>query len=321
MVSPRQCLIGVLCVAMALCGCAANPSRPREEGAAQRLVTPWLTLTGGMLAPATEPHGIPQLKGTPPVFRPFVSPVSVGMSAGEVYVVDAGASTVFRVDLAMNLMTPLKGIFVDRTTRLRVGPELSLYVLDVAQRRAVRLSRSGQVLTSYIDVNLARPVDVAIEEKGTHVLVADGVYGQIVAFHPLGRAAFVVHLRADERNRVLTINHFALGTDGIYISDASCACVARVARDGTVLETFGHQLISQAGPIAVDRHQRVFVADHFDRSIKVFWHGKLVETVSGAAAGLLQLTDLSVSGTTLGVADAGAARVHLMQIKPPPPGP
>ena len=185
----------------------------------------------------------------------------------------------------------------------------------------MRLSRSGQVLTSYADVNLARPVDIAVEEKGTHVLVADGVYGQIVAFHPLGRAAFVVHLRADERNRVLTINHFALGADAIYISDASCACVARVARDGTVLETFGHQLISQAGPIAVDRHQRVFVADHFDRSIKIFWHGKLIETVSGTATGVLQLTDLSVSGTTLAVADAGAARVHLMQIKPPPPGP
>ena len=321
MVSARRRLISALSVAMLLCGCATDPSRPRQDGAAQRIVTPWLTLTGGMLAPATEPHGIPRPRGAAPVFRPFVSPVSVGISAGEIYVVDAGASTVYRVDLAMNLMTPLTGIFADRTTRLRVGPELSLYILDVAQRRAVRLSRSGQLLASYVDVNLGRPVDIAVEEKGTHVLVADGLHRQMVAFHPLGRAAFVVHLRGDERNRVLSIDHFALGTDAIYISDASCACVARVARDGAVLETFGHQLISQAGPIAVDRHQRVFVADHFDRSIKVFWHGKLVETVSGAAAGVLQLTDLALTGTTLAVADAGTARVHLMQIKPPPPGP
>ena len=290
---------------------SAGPAAPRGE---VPLLSLRQTLTGALFTPNVEPTGLPRPGSTPPAYRPFVNPVSAAISASDVYVADAAARTIYRYDLAMNIMAPLKGAAADTATRLRIGPDQSVYALDIPRRRVVQYARNGQTLATFSDVNLSRPVDVAVEENGSAVLVADGVYRQLVGFHPLGRGSFLVPLKPDGRNRVMSVGHIALAADALYVSDLACACVARVARDGTILETFGHQELAQPGPIAADRYGQVFVADQLDASIKVYRGGRLVHTFAGRAAGITQVSDLALNGATLVVADAAGSRVHLIQI-------
>jgi hypothetical protein len=203
--------------------------------------------------------------------------------------------------------------------RLAVGADFSLYVIDPAGRRILRFGRNGQLLATYADgVNLTRPIALAVDDVRGQVFVADGLYPQLIAFHPLGRAAEVIVLRGDERNRVLGITALALTRDAIHISDPLCRCVAVVARDGVVRATYGHHDIGQPGAIAIDRHQRVFVADVFDRSIKVFVGGRLIDHIPANALGVREVSDLSVSESRLVIADGAGARVVVMRIVPPP---
>lgn len=314
------------CVVMALAGCAVSPDGAPGKGAGaasgeQRLATPWLTLTGARFAQAADAGGTPSLRSGPLAYQRFISPSAVAALGNELYIVDAGAGAVFRFDLALSAMTPVKGVAAHTSTQLFVASDFSLYALDVQNRRVLQFARSGQLLATFGDnVNLARPVDVVVDEARGLVLVADGVFNQIVAFHPLGRASHVIHLRGDERNRVLSIAALAVGADALYVSDPACRCIARVARDGAVLDTFGHHAIGQPGPLAVDRYGRVFVVDRFDRSLKVFARGRLVASVTAASLGLLQLSDLWIYDGWLVIADAAGARVELMRLAPPAEG-
>jgi len=314
------------CLALLLAGCIVGAPGASGDAVAPRsgrpLVTPWLSLTGARLAPAADATGTPSLGSGPLAFHRFVHPTSAAVHGNDVYIADSGAGAVFRFDIALGAMTPLKGIQAHGTTRVFAAGDFSLYVLDAQNRRVQRFARSGQLLATYGDgINLVRPVDIAVDDADGRVLVADGAFNQLVAFHPLGRASYVVPLRGNERNRVLSIGAIAIGRDALYVSDPACRCIARVARDGTVLDTFGHQVIGQPGALAVDRHRRVFVADRFDRSLKVFMDGRLIFNLPAAALGLQQVGDLRISEDQLALADGAGARVELLRIAPPQQAP
>ena len=54
-------------------------------------------------------------------------------------------------------------------------------------------ARSGQLPGSFSDdLNLGCPVDVALDETRGRMLVADAMYNHLAAFHPLGRASYVI---------------------------------------------------------------------------------------------------------------------------------
>lgn len=311
-------LLGVAFFLWLSAGCASAPTgAPAREPAARQLASPWFTLTGARLAARTDATGTPALPSGAAPFTRLIHPVSVAAFGNDVYIADSGAARVYRFDFALNAMAALPGVSAHPGTRLAVGRDFSLYVLDPPGRRVLQFARSGRLLATFDDsVNLGRPVAIVADEASGLVLIADGLYNQIVAFHPLGRASYVIALRGDERNRVLRIGGFALGSDALYLSDPLCRCVARVARDGMVLDTFGHHQIGQPGAIAIDRHQRVFVADLFNSSLKVFLRGSLIHDLPAAALGVAQINDLWISEDFLFVADGVGARVVALRLAP-----
>ncbi len=73
----------------------------------------------------------------------LVRPVAVAARDGDVYVADAGAGVLYRVDLASQQFVRVLGVRVDEGTRLAIGVDRVLHVLDRAARRIVRLSPGG----------------------------------------------------------------------------------------------------------------------------------------------------------------------------------
>lgn len=288
--------------------------------AAGEVLVPEDTYEAERLAQAADLTGTPLPGAGPLVLRRFVFVASAAALDTDLYVADVGTAAVFRLERGLRLMTRIPGVAARPGTRVLAGPDQSLYVLDTQSRRVLRLSRAGQLLASYAaGVDLARPVDLALEEPSGTVLVADGAYVQIVAFHPLGGAARVVTLRGDERHRVSSIAGLAAGAEALYVSDPACGCIARLARDGRVLDTFGHRELSQPGPIAVDRHGRVFVADRFDRTLKMFVAGRLAGRWSAASLGLGALEDVRIAHDRITLAGGTSARVAVLRIREPAP--
>lgn len=282
-----------------------------------RVLVPLLTLAGARLVPAADRTGTPlPFSGAAP-FTPFIHPVAAAMSGNDVYIADSGAGRVLRFDLATNVMAAVHSAPVAPGIRFVVGSDFSLYVLDKPRSRVLKLGRNGELLATYSDSqNLVQPTAIAIDDARGEVLVADQLYRHIVAFHPLGGASRVIYPRGDERNRVLSITAIALGRDAIHISDPLCRCVAVIARDGAVRATYGHHEIGQPGAIAIDRHDRVFVADAFDRSVKVFAAGRLIDDVPALALGIREISDLTVYESRLVIADGAGARVAVLRIAP-----
>lgn len=311
-------------MAFALSGCAGNvpggAAGSTPAGVVDDVIAPWMTIDGARLAAAPDATGTPSLQAAPLVFRRFLHPAAAALYGNDIYIVDSGAGVAYRFDITMNAMTPVKGVPAQPTTRVLVGGDYSLFVLDARNRRVLRYARNGALLAIYADdLNLARPVDIAFDETRNVLLVADGVYNHLVAFHPLGRASYAVPLRASERDRVHSVGGVAAGADAWYVSDPACRCIVRAAPDGAVLATFGHQQIGMPGALAVDRYGRVYVADRLDNSLKLFVGDRLVRTIAAPALGVRQVSDLRIAGESLVIADALGLRAVLLRLTRPRP--
>ena len=302
--------------------CAAGPpdaGRPVSgQTVSDAVLAPWMSIDGARVARAADATGTPSLAAGPPTFHRFVHVASAATFGNDLYVADSGAAAVFRLDLGSMIMTRVPVVTARFDTRLLVEEDDSLYVLDSQTRRVLRFARSGQLLATYAaGPDLGSPVGVAVARPGGAVFVADGLYNQIVAFHPLGGGARVLTLRATGRDRVQSIAALAAGADALYASDPACGCIVRMAWDGSLLDAFGHGVLAQPGPIAADRFGRIYVADAFHRSLHVFVEGRLVRTRPAASFGLGRLDDVKIAGDNLVLADGQMARVELLRILPP----
>lgn len=310
------------CAALLLGACAAGPPEAVRhasgEPAPGAVLAPWMMVEGARVAKAADATGTPMVAAGPLTYHRFIHVASAALFGNDLYVADSGAAAVFRMDLGSQLMTRVPAVVARPDSRLLVDEDDSLFVLDASARRVSRFARSGRLLATYAaGFDLGKPVGVAVGRPAGMVYVADGLYHQIVAFHPLGGGARVLTRHAAGPGRVQSIAGLAAGVDALYASDPACGCIARVAWDGAVLGTFGHGLLAQPGPIAADRFGRVYVADGFQRSLHVFVEGRQVDTRTAASFGLGRLDDVKIAGDNVVLADGHMARVVLLRVLPP----
>ena len=307
--------------ALALATCAApEPSRSdtQRRAAPERLLVPLQVIAHARLAPAVDRTGLPSLRSGVAPLTAFVHPTAVAAAGNDLYVVDAGARRLYRLDMTLAAMALVDAAPVVPGMRIAVGHDFSLYVLDPPHRRVLRVSRDGRVIATYADsANLARPTALAVDDVHGQVIVADHVFNLLVAFHPLGGARQLIPMRGDERNRVMSIGAIALNAGAILVSDPLCRCVQVVDRGGVVRASFGHGELGQPGPLAADRHGRVFIVDQFANSLKIFAAGRLVHDAPAAALGLAQVTDLAVTEDRLVIVDGVGARIAMLRVAPP----
>ncbi len=248
-------------------------------------------------------------------YQPLVRPASASGQGENLYIADIGSGNLYHYDSAQNAMIALPGVRAQIGMRVRVAGDHSIYVLDARARRIQQYSRTGEAIASYgDDVNLGRAVDLALDTARGRVLVADAMYNQLVAYHPLGRASYSLPLRANGGERVLGIAGIAVGGDTIYLSDPLCRCVVRVTPEGAIAGRFGARELSQPGALAVDREARVYVVDSFDGTLKVFFADEWLATLRPEELGLKEISDVSVQDGWITLADGAGARVQVMRI-------
>ena len=287
---------------LAFGGCESTPREPARYSS----LTPGPVIRGGLLGAAGP-------------FTPLRGPVAVAAMGPDVYVADAGLGMLLRADQVANRLTPFGPRGVQPGTRLAAAVDGSLYVLEPAGRRLQRFARDGRLLQTFpVDPTIASLRDLALDPARGRILGADALNRQLVAFRPLGTSSELLPLHGEPRYQVASFDALAVAPDALYALDARCRCIARLAFDGQVLATFGHERLVKPERIAADRYGRLFVADAGDRTIKAFRDGTLEETIQNASLGLLEATDLIHADGWLYVADAPGSQVRMLRVQPPP---
>ena len=164
---------------------------------------------------------------------------------------------------------------------------------------------------------LGQPTDVALDAARGRVLVADGLYRQLVAFDGAGGGAWsVVALRGEPPLAARALSRIAAGPNALYAADPEAGAVLIVAPDGPVT---GRIALPAPGPIdglAVDGAGRLFVADGRGRELRVFAQGRQLQSIGYRTLRVMQIADLRIADGVLWIADPASARVEAWRILP-----
>lgn len=301
----RFCAELGIAAALMLTGCATSVAMPNSADRGE-LLQPLTELTGAR--PGALATGLAGRDD----YVLLRYPTAVSARGNDVYLVDAGLRRIFRYDRSQQTLARFTTLTPDAGTRVYAAPDLSVYVIDPAREQVLHFTRDGTPLPSLSSTgNLARPVSVAADEVGGRVLVADGLYDQIVVFNGLGRPLSVI-----KPQQVRAVAAIALGPDGIYVVDRLARQVVVLERDGTFRHAFGAGDLSEPGTIAVSRDNLVFIGDNFDHTVKVYRDGFLVSKAGGAPGSFSGIAGLAVDGSLLYVTDSQNARMQIMLISP-----
>lgn len=293
-------------LALATLAHGAAPAAPRCATTAP-VLSSWRTLHGALLERG------PDLRPAP-VFQIFMAPVALAARGNWLWVADAGQRKVFLLDQARPVMFAVPDYLAQAVTAMLAGPDLSLYVADSAARRVLRFGFDGRPLPGYADAaRLAGPVGLALDQAHANLLVADKLYRQVLVFGSLGTLREVVQPEAAR-----SIDAMAQGPDGLYLVDRVQRQVLVTGADGAARYAFGQGTLGMPGQIAVDRHNRVFVSDELDQTIKVYADGALIDAGQGSSkARFVQIAGLALDQDILYVADRANGRIVLLRIAPP----
>jgi sugar lactone lactonase YvrE len=313
----RRGAVGAVAAAAAvaaLAGCAAaiDAARPAPANSSA-LLTPWRVVDGGFLAAPRPLTGAPAQPGSGAYVR-LVSPAAIALRDNELLIVDAGAGRVYRYDLAIGTLMPIAGAPASIDTRVALGADLSAYVLDAAARRVLRFARDGRLLQTFRSESIgANPTDLALAPDGVTLYVADRTLAQVVAFRAAGAIAVPIVPRADE-SRVAGIRALACGRRGVYLLDEHAGAVLLMAPDGATLARFGQGRLTAPSALAVDRGERIYVAEAQRGELKVFSGGELAQTFDARALRLRSIGALASDGDAVAIADPVAGAVALFRV-------
>jgi hypothetical protein len=296
---------------LAGCGSGLVVTQPSQ----QELLTPLLTIQGGWLVTRLDANGMPLDYGRKK-FRQLRFPVALAARGNDLYIADAGANRIYRHDTALQALIPLPGSAATPQTRLQVAPDNSLYVLDPARSRILRMGRGGQLLQSLDPVlATARYREFALDDGLSRILVLDQLNQQLVELQPTGNG--VPLSWADKEPAIL--GAMALSAKHIYVIDEGTASILVLTREGRMIGRVGQSDLVQPRLLAIDHLERVYVADIFDRSLKVFHEGRMVAHYPPARLGVVEITGLALERDRLFIADGAVAKVVTYHLNPAMP--
>ncbi len=244
----------------------------------------------------------------------LVFPAALAARAGEVYIADTGLGWVVRYERGTGRLAKILPAYAN--TRLALGADLSLYVLDVPGRAILRYSRMGQLLQRYADKqNLGLPIDFTLDERRNRVLVLDGAFNQVLVFNPFGRLEHVVSLAAAGFPPGVPVG-MAFAHDELYVLDRAGRRVAVIDLAGRLLRSLGEGQFVEPGMIAVDHAGRVFVADRFDQSIKRLLPESVEDLSRVDKLNYLRLGDLTADEFNLLASDQMGGLVEVLRYLP-----
>lgn len=280
----------------------------------------WTSLSGSLLVRAARPAPGPAPAAK---YLPLTMPVAVAALADTLYIADAGLHAILRFDRGTQTASQLAsvpelsmraGLYVDRayTTYLAEPDMAAVSVFDI-DGNPLQMLRN--------DMELPQPVAVVTSTGGDEIFVGDELAAHILVFNRNGTLTRTIGTGTGADLRFQSVTALASGPDQLYVADRSGHQVHALAPDGTYRYAFGRDELKAPGALALDDHNRIYVADTGDSTIKVY-RGGLLEAVVGApndplGVGFQVIASLWQSDGLLYVADSGRGSVDILKVVPP----
>jgi DNA-binding beta-propeller fold protein YncE len=261
--------------------------------------------TPGFLTLGGQPHALG-----------FVS--AVAASGGYVFVVDSTLPGLLRVDFVSGEMQMLRRLRDATTHGLYVRQDLVVYVVDRQNRAVIELDESGHERHVIYEPELvAMPVDVALTDWGSSVVVADELTQRLVLFESFSTLMGILPNALTPVSVAASISAISGKDQYVFVLDAASREVVQLDLNGRLVATYGEDALFTPVAMAVDECRRIFVADGHPDGLFVTspdFYG------TGARATLPSeivstVTDLWIDGNELYVA-AGVSGVWVMPIEP-----
>jgi len=312
-----------LLLAVALSACAggkkaavtpANLFVPSSNPPGYELLLTQPAITGGQLATEVDFNGFP-LPGSLRGFTPFVYPAALAVRNRDMYVVDSGARKLYRLDLMTQILSVVPSGVAYPWTRVQVGADRSLYVLD-QNSAVIRRYVPMQAMQTIGDPAITGSLEgFVVDTPDGRIVASDKLNKRLIKFNPMGGLGWPMPSPAGSQFTALGMLASA-GERSLYAIENSCACVAVLNDAGQVSEHIGRGILLQPQALAVDRTGHLFVADAADRTLKVFAQGKLLAQYTAQALRVSTISALAVDENMLYIADGAGSRVQVFRIQP-----
>lgn len=292
---------------------AADPAQSLTAG--KMLLTPMQSIRGGRLAASMDATGTPN-PGSLRGFMNFISPAALAVRGADLYVADMGARKLYRLDTMQQALSVVPKVSVSPRMQLQVASDLSLYILEPDHAAIHHLTRGGRLLQTFTDAAITMHLTHFVLDEGLGRIIASDQLNQRLLRLPL--AGRIVSVLPDaEVGTFHAVGAVASVGEELYALDAACVCIVQLNADGRVQQRFGYGALTQPHAMVADRHGRLFVADAFDRELKVFLRGELIARYAPHQLNVVNISALAMGEGLLYVADGPGSRVVVFRVQPP----
>ncbi len=285
----------------------------------QRPLARWSSISGILM------ERTPAGANTSPTQRVrLVAPVAVAGQSNDVYIADGAQQTIFKYDRSTQTIRKfISSPDIDMTTAIYTDRALSLYLTSTRQPRVQQYDLDGRLLQTFQNASeLPQPVATVVDDSRAEVFIADRLTARILVFN---RGGTVIRaIGADVKKNALRFENIvslAMATNQLYVTDQLAKKVYALAPGGKKRYDFGADELMKPGAVATDTHNRVYVADLADNTIKVYRGGELQTTVGEpgdpARLSFQVISDIWISDGFLYLADAASASVEILRVVPP----
>lgn len=254
----------------------------------------------------------------------LLEPVGFATNGKDSYILDAGARSVFKVDLVRQVLWPIVDlglIFKGVPGGIFTTKDGSFYVSDTGDKKIVKFNSAGKVVqTITAKLNLARPTRLFVNEVNGHVFVLDATFSRVVAFNVKGVPIYVIGDRGDVPGRFITPTAFNFFNESLYIVDSVGVRAQKLGLDGVPVINFGDTSLFSPSAITVDEFGRVFIADAEDNYIKIYSDGRLLGKYGGTGmkqGQFREITDMVIANDRLYVTEGINRRIQVFRLLPP----
>lgn len=257
------------------------------------------------------------------------SPVRLGYAAAVaatgnvIYVIDAAASGLVRIDEASGEVRLLYELRDANTAGLHVSQDMIIQVVDRYNRAVIEIDQSGWERRRFSDSRLIpAPVDVTQTNWGSTILIADELSQRLAMFDSMSNPTGLFTTTLSPVVAAASIKAIAATENFVFVLDGASREVIQLDLSGRPFGTHGEDALLAPLSLAVDDCQRIFVADGHSDGLFVtspeFYGGNTRASLPPEVTPAV--TDLWIESNMLYIA-AGNLGIYVMAIDPPCLGP
>ncbi len=258
-------------------------------------------------------------------FELLESPISIAAKDNTVYFIDDVLMGLYAYNMTNQKASNLKSIYRNlkgNRARLFLSDNAELFVLDTFASDVSKYDLIGNLITRYYNpLNLNSPVGMCLNSLNGHVFIADAFFGHIIEFSATGDALELHGLKGKgEVQAGSDIVGMACNETEIFIVSKLSANINVFSFSGELLRQIARPEVRSPTAVAVDSYGHIYISDNFGDQIKIYNHSGFVARFGRSGVGashFRNITDLSVDGDYLYVADNMNRSIKVLTINPP----